>query len=86
MALRGDIRNVRPFPLVLHWGLDAEGHYMTYSPDLSYEIEGRMILVEVKGAHVRSRDIVRFKGCRAEWPQYGFEMWQWADRQWTRVL
>lgn len=84
---RGDIANVRPFPLILHWGLDGDGHYMTYTPDMSYDREGRTVLVEVKGAHVRSRDIVRFKGCRAEWDgKFGFEMWQWKEREWTRIL
>lgn len=84
---RGDISNVRPFPMVLHWGMDAAGHYMSYSPDMSYDADGRTVLVEVKGAHVRSRDIVRFKGCRAEWcGMFDFAMWQWANREWRRIL
>ena len=33
-------------------------------------------LIEVKGAHIWDRDIVRFKGARAYWPEFAFEMWQ----------
>ncbi len=33
-------------------------------------------LIEVKGAHIWDRDIVRFKGARAYWPEFQFEMWQ----------
>jgi hypothetical protein len=42
-------------------------------------------LIEVKGAHIRSRDLVRFKGCRADWPMFRFEMWQKKGGQWNRI-
>lgn len=44
------------------------------------------VVMEVKGPHIFSRDMVRFKGCRAEWPQFIFEMHQ-RDREgrWTQI-
>lgn len=46
----------------------------------------RLTLIEVKGAHIWSRDLVRFKGCRAEWPMFQFEMHQLVRGTWTRIL
>ncbi len=43
-------------------------------------------LIEVKGAHIWSRDIVRFKGARAFWPEFQFEMHQKKGGQWLRLL
>jgi hypothetical protein len=42
-------------------------------------------LIEVKGAHIFSRDLVRFRGCRAEWPMFHFELWQKKAGQWNRL-
>lgn len=83
-----------PFPMSLRWG-----SCMSYKPDFfwkegtaivnrSGEVEGdeRPILIETKGGHIRDRDIVRFKGCAAEWGWlFDFQMWQWKDRKWTRI-
>lgn len=45
------------------------------------------LLIEVKNAHIWDRDLVRFKGCRAEWKEYfDFEMWQKKAGSWTRIL
>lgn len=42
-------------------------------------------LIEVKGGHIWDRDIVRFKGARAYWPEFAFEMWQLKkDQGWNR--
>jgi hypothetical protein len=43
-------------------------------------------LIEVKGPWISERDMVRFKGCRAAWPQFAFEMHQ-RDKEgrWTRI-
>ncbi len=62
---------------------------MRYTPDfvVFYEwyakedwIPSRTIikLIEVKGPHIhyRQQAIARFKGCRAHWPEFQFEMWQ----------
>jgi hypothetical protein len=39
-----------------------------------------MKLIEVKGGHIWDRDIVRFKGARAYWPEFAFEMHQKTRR------
>jgi hypothetical protein len=41
-------------------------------------------LIEVKGAHIWSRDLVRFKGARAYWPEFQFEMHQKTKSGWKR--
>lgn len=41
-------------------------------------------LIEVKGAHIWDRDIVRFKGARAYWPEFAFEMLQKTKQGWKR--
>ena len=67
-----------PFPLRLRWG-----NSMHYKPDF---LMRPSLLIEVKGAHVFSRDIVRFKGCAAEWDWlFRFQMWQWKNGDWTRL-
>lgn len=88
MERRGDIHKVRVMPMSLKWGVDDKGHYSTYSPDFSHEdITGKMTLIEVKGGKIWDRDKARFRGCRAEWcDRFGFEMWQWQNREWTRLL
>lgn len=55
--------------------------------DLPRKVTGADVtLIEVKGAHIWSRDLVRFKGCRAEWPMFQFEMHQLVRGTWTRIL
>ena len=41
-------------------------------------------LIEVKGAHIWDRDIVRFKGARAYWPEFAFEMHQKMKDGWKQ--
>lgn len=41
-------------------------------------------LIEVKGGHIWDRDIVRFKGARAYWPEFAFEMHQKTKQGWNR--
>lgn len=43
-----------------------------------------LLLIEVKGAHIWSRDIVRFKGARAYWAEFTFEMHQKTKSGWKR--
>ena len=62
--------------ITLHWGdgMKYTPDYVCYGP---LPLMGKPLLIEVKGNHVRDRDIVRFKGCRAEWKRYyDFEMHQ----------
>src|SRR5882724_5184652 len=50
------------------------------------EVAPQIILIEVKGGHIWDRDIVRFKGARAYWPEFAFEMWQKTKGEWKRKL
>ena len=77
--------NHKPFPMSLRWG-----KCMTYKPDFLGAVglvgSQRPVLVEVKGGHIFDRDIVRFKGCAAEWGWlFAFELWQWKNRDWKRL-
>lgn len=80
----GDIDEYRYEGLTLRWG---DG--MRYTPD--YVVYGwaidRPICIEVKGAHIYDRDLVRYKGCRAEWKQhFDFQMHQKKAGTWSRIL
>lgn len=78
---RGELLSVRYEGMTLRWGGG-----MKYTADMvAQKPDGSWLLFEVKGAHIRSRDIVRFKGCRAEWPEFEFQMWQWKSGEWTRI-
>jgi hypothetical protein len=85
----------------LKWGEDPKtGAAMWYKPDFvelriflappalrgSKWAEPHFTLVEVKGPWISERDMVRFKGCRAAWPWFDFEMHQ-RDKEgrWTRI-
>jgi hypothetical protein len=67
---------------------------MRYTPDFvvfPYALAAKqgsgltgMKLIEVKGGHIWSRDIVRFKGARAYWPEFAFEMWQNTKSGWKQ--
>ena len=64
---------------------------MRYTPDFvvignCYEsgYPVNMRLIEVKGGRIWGRDIVRFKGARAYWPEFAFEMYQKTKQGWKR--
>jgi hypothetical protein len=77
--------------VTLRWG---DG--MHYKPDffivvatgikLNDQRIGHWRCIEVKGKKIWDRDIVRFKGCKAEWPEFEFEMHQKLDGKWNRLL
>jgi hypothetical protein len=63
------------------------GGSMHYKPDffmLTHSLNWRCI--EVKGAKIWDRDTVRFKGCRAEWPEFEFQFWQKKESTWNQLL
>lgn len=72
------------------------GDGMRYTPDwwvttgLCKLPDGRVYYsfkaIEVKGAKIWDRDIVRFKGAKAEWTEFDFEMWQKKEGRWNRLL
>lgn len=64
------------------------GDCMVYKLDFSVlQRSGRIKLIEVKGEVCGDRDIVRFKGCRAEWKRwFDFELHQKANDTWSQIL
>lgn len=65
------------------------GGGMTYTADWSARrADGKIEIHEVKGAHIFDRDIVRFKGCRAEWRQWFIFLFhqRTKDGQWHHQL
>lgn len=85
---RGEIQHFVFEGIRLAWGKDPEtGRAMHYTPDFCItENDDTLRMVEVKGGHIFSRDLVRFKGCRAEWPQFQFEMHQKTRGEgWKRI-
>jgi hypothetical protein len=87
---RGEIIRYVYQGITLHWGGG-----MRYTPDWfvivtqapTYSFKAfRSRLIEIKGAKIWDRDIVRFKGCKAEWPEFEFEMWQRTEGRWNRLL
>jgi hypothetical protein len=68
----------------LRWG---DG--MRYTCDWAVFIEDMPIkLIEVKGAHLWDRDIVRYKGCKAEWKTwFDFELYQKSKHfGWKQIM
>lgn len=44
-------------------------------------------LIEVKSAHIRNRTaaLLRFRGCRSDWPMFRFELHQKTKLGWNRI-
>lgn len=80
---RNEIAGYRYEGIRLKWGGS-----MHYTPDVTIfeNHNDRPVFVEVKCGHIFDRDIVRFKGCRAEWPEFAFSMWQWKSGEWRQIL
>jgi hypothetical protein len=94
MKRRGEILDYRPFGIKLEWGADpATGKPMVYSPDfiVFYPPDlpspfPSVVIVEVKGGYIHPQDWIRFKGCRAEWPNFLFQLYQKTSEGWRRLL
>ena len=97
---KGEIVEWRYEGIKLAWGADPRtGKSMIYTPDFFVVVDGTIgnpdleagigisdiTLIEVKGAHIFDRDLVRFKGCRAAWPLFRFEMHQKTKEGWRRI-
>lgn len=82
---QGELIEWRFHALRLQWGGG-----MHYTADFAARrADGNIEIHEVKGAHIFSRDTVRFKGCRAEWQQWGFIFHfhqRTKDGQWHQLL
>lgn len=78
----------------LPWGQDPRtGKPMWYTPDFfviknafrQHVYLSDVVIVEVKGPHIREKDWIRFKGCRACWPDFTFEFHQKSAEGWRKV-
>jgi hypothetical protein len=89
MKRRGEIVAWKFEGISLSWGADPKtGKPMWFTPDFTVWVYGaiQVGLIEVKGAHVFSRDLVRYKGCRAEWGMWFiFQMHQKKQGEWKRI-
>jgi hypothetical protein len=85
MRHRGEIARWIYESITLRWA------DMRYTPDFvvfEREVQGGVFaikMIEVKGAKIWDRDIVRFKGARAYWPEFTFEMHQRKRGDWSRL-
>lgn len=99
MKRRDEILDYRPFGIKLEWGADPKtGKPMVYSPDFTvfnlpnfeaaenlYQ-ELPITFIEVKGGYIHPQDWIRFKGCRAEWSMFIFELHQKTPEGWRKLL
>ena len=88
--IRGDVDvfTYKYEALTLHWGFDDKtGKRMRYKPDfLVRRLNLVSRVIEIKGGHIFDRDLVRFRGCRAEWQWlFDFELWQKKAGEWRRL-
>lgn len=79
---RGEIVHYIYEGITLHWG---DG--MRYTCDwVVISKDAPIKLIEVKGKAFWPGDLVRFKGCRAEWKaHFDMELWQRKGGEWARI-
>jgi hypothetical protein len=76
----------------LKWGVyEKTGAAMWYKPDYFVVVRAVGVLhvyrvIEIKGAHIWEKDVIRFKGARAAWPEFEFEMWQKWEGRWSQIM
>jgi hypothetical protein len=87
MKRKGEIVRYEYEGITLRWA------DMRYTPDFIVFKEAEhgyshleTKFIEVKGGHIWDRDIVRFKGARAYWPEFQFEMHQKKRGEWKQIL
>lgn len=93
---RGEILEWRYEGITLAWGCDpATGKPMRYKGDFvvfDAWMEGpglptvSLRIVEIKGPHIYPQDLIRFKGCRSDWPMFRFELHQKTKEGWSKIL
>lgn len=87
------LENQKQAGSILSWRYEGMrlkwGGCMSYKPDfVVFRMVGGQPVIEmheIKGPHIWSRDRVRFLGCRNEWPEFSFEMWQRIKGEWKRL-
>lgn len=80
---RGEIDSWAYEELTLRW---PDG--MRYTPDFVTVIDSGYLttLIEVKGAHLWAKDVVKFRAARDKWgDRFKFEFWQKIDGVWQET-
>lgn len=83
---RSEIRCYSFEAITLHWG---DG--MKYTPDwLVFLIDGPITCIEVKGGYKWQKDVIRYKGCSAQWRAqlpdvFAFELHEEKNGIWQRI-
>lgn len=92
---RGEILEWRYEGITLAWGCDpATGKPMRYKPDflvieemIGLPVKAPVIrIIETKGNFIYPQDLIRFKGCRSDWPMFRFELHQKTKEGWSKIL
>jgi hypothetical protein len=61
--------------------------YKSYTPDLAYLREGRLVLVEVKGRHrFREKGIAKWALTSKTYPMFTFLLAEWTGSEWKETL
>jgi len=83
---KGEILRYEFEGITLRWAdMRYTPDFVVFKPLTEYDrVSTETVLIEVKGAHIWDRDIVRFKGARACWPEFAFEMHQKMKDGWKR--
>lgn len=84
MLSRGEILDYRYQGVSLAWGRNPKtGKLMRYKCDFWVWRKATLNLkilpvtiIETKGPRIWPKDLIRFRGCRAEWPMFLFELHQ----------
>lgn len=83
---------------VLSWAFEPVafliGKKCTYTPDFLMEFDDHWEVHEVKGGHIWEDSTIKFKAAATMYmgfkingkPITGFEMWQWENKKWRKVL
>ena len=80
LEVRGEILRFEFEGITLRWA------GMRYTPDfVIFRRDQPILFLEVKGARIWDRDLVRFKGARAFWPEFQFELHQKREGVWQRI-
>lgn len=63
------------------------GDSMRYTTDFAIFFDCEPIkLIELKGGYRWQKDVIRYKGCKAEWKNFfQFEMWEKKNGAWTQI-
>jgi hypothetical protein len=57
-----------------------------YTPDFLVRFaDGRLVFCEVKGAYVRPDSVTKWKVAAEMFPQFGWEMWQRVEGEWSLI-